>query len=139
MSGIVGVLGVRGETPDRSLFQTLTQFMAFRGPDAQQTWVGDGVAFGHALLSIEPPSANQQQPLSLDGKVWIVADARLDARADLFSELQSAGHPCPNDASDAELILRAYAAWGQACLEHLLGRLLFRHLGWESQVAVLRA
>ena len=125
MSGIVGVLGVQGETPDRSLLQALTKFMVFRGPDAQQTWVGDGVAFGHALLSIAPPSASEQQPLSLDGEVWIVADARLDARADLFSELQSAGHPCPRGAGDAELILRAYAAWGQACLEHLLGDFCF--------------
>jgi len=125
MSGIVGVLGVQGETPDRSLLQALTQFMAFRGPDAQQTWVGDGVAFGHTLLSIAPPSANQQQPFSLDGEVWIIADARLDARTDLFSELHSAGHPCPSGAGDAELILRAYATWGQACLEHLLGDFCF--------------
>jgi len=125
MSGIVGVLGVAGETPDSSLLQALTKFMAFRGPDAQQTWVGDGVAFGHALLSIAPPSANQQQPFSLDGEAWIVADARLDARADLLSELHSAGHACPTGAGDAELILRAYAAWGQACLEHLLGDFCF--------------
>ncbi len=125
MSGIVGVLGVQGETPDSSLLQALTKFMAFRGPDAQRTWVGDGVAFGHALLGIAPPSANQQQPLSLDGEVWIVADARLDARADLLSELHSAGHRCPRGAGDAELILRAYAAWGQACLEHLLGDFCF--------------
>ncbi|MFI5108154.1 MAG: asparagine synthetase B family protein [Terriglobales bacterium] len=125
MSGIVGVLGVQGETPDRSLLQAVTQFMAFRGPDAQQTWVGDGVAFGHALLSIATPSANQQQPFSLDGEVWIVADARLDACADLLSALHSTGHPCPRSAGDAELILRAYAAWGQACLEHLLGDFCF--------------
>ncbi|MGO9442896.1 MAG: asparagine synthetase B family protein [Terriglobales bacterium] len=125
MSGIVGVLGVQGETPDSSLLQALTKFMAFRGPDAQQTWVGDGVAFGHALLSIAPPSANQQQPLSLDSKVWIVADARLDARADLLSALHNAGHPSPGGAADAELILRAYAAWGQACLDRLLGDFCF--------------
>ena len=125
MSGIVGVLGVRGELPDGSLLQALTQCMAFRGPDAQQTWVGDGVGFGHALLSTASPSANEQQPLSLDDEVWIVADARLDARSDLLCELQSAGHACPKGARDAELILRAYAAWGEACLEHLLGDFCF--------------
>ncbi|MFZ3209957.1 MAG: asparagine synthase-related protein, partial [Terriglobales bacterium] len=125
MSGIVGVLGVQGETPDRSLLQALTKFMVFRGPDAQRTWVGKGVAFGHALLSIAPASANEQQPFSLDGEVWIVADARLDARTDLLSELHRAGDPCPSGAGDAELILRAYAAWGQVCLEHLLGDFCF--------------
>ena len=125
MSGIAGVLGVRGELPDSSFLRALTQCMAFRGPDAQQTWRGDGVGLGHALLSTASPSANEQQPLSLDGEAWIVADARLDARSDLLSELQSAGHACPKGARDAELILRAYTAWGEACIEHLLGDFCF--------------
>lgn len=93
MSGIVGVLGVEGETPDGCFLQVLTQVMAFRGPDAQQTWVGQGIGLGHALLNTWSVG-NEHQPLSLDGKVWIVADARLDARADLLSGLHSAGHPC---------------------------------------------
>jgi len=125
MSGIAGLVGVRGETPDSSFAQALTRFMAFRGPDAQQTWVGDGVALGHALLNTSSFAADEQQPLSLDGKVWIVADTRLDARTDLLSELHRAGHRCPESAGDAELILRAYAAWGPACLDHLLGDFCF--------------
>jgi asparagine synthase (glutamine-hydrolysing) len=125
MSGIVGVLGVGGELPDSSFLRALTQRMVFRGPDAQQTWVGDGIGFGHALLRTGSPSASEQQPLSLDGETWIVADARLDARSDLLSELQRADDACPKGASDAELILRAYAAWGEDCLEHLLGDFCF--------------
>ena len=125
MSGIVGVLSVGGKSVDRSFLQALTEFMAFRGPDGQQTWLGNRIGFGHALLSASPQSANEQQPLSLDGDVWIVADARLDARTELLLELQGAGHTCPKGADDAELLLRAYAAWGEACLEHLLGDFCF--------------
>jgi asparagine synthase (glutamine-hydrolysing) len=123
MSGIVGVVGVHGETPENSFLQALTHFMAFRGPEAQHTWAGDGIGLGHTLLSASP--FREHQPLTLDGKLWIVADARLDARADLLSGLQNAGHPCSGDAGDAELILRAYAAWGQECLDHLLGDFCF--------------
>jgi asparagine synthase (glutamine-hydrolysing) len=125
MSGIVGVLGVSGELPDSFFLQGLTQSMAFRGPDRQRSWVGDGIGLGHALLSTSPASAKEQQPLSLDGQVWIVADARLDARSELLCELHHAGHACPRDACAAELILRAYAAWGKACLEHFLGDFCF--------------
>jgi len=125
MSGIVGILSVRGEAVDSSFLQALTAFMAFRGPDTQQTWMGNGIGLGHTLLSTTPESANEQQPLSLDGNVWIVADARLDARADLLSELHHAGHAAPNGAGDAALILRSYAAWGEACLDHLLGDFCF--------------
>ena len=124
MSGIVGVLGVEGATPDGSLLQALTQFMAFRGPGAQHTWVGEGIGLGHALLNTWS-IPNEQQPLSLDGKTWIVADARLDARTDLLSAVHRAGESCSAGVSDAELILRAYAAWGQGCLERLLGDFCF--------------
>ena len=125
MSGIVGVLSVRGEPADRPLLQALTQQMAFRGPDAQHTWVDTSVGLGHALLSTTPESARERQPLSLDGKVWIVADARLDARGELVSKLLSARQACPEGAGDAELLLRAYAAWGEASLDHLLGDFCF--------------
>jgi asparagine synthase (glutamine-hydrolysing) len=125
MSGIVGVLSVGGESVDSSFLQALTEFMGFRGPDAQQTWIGKGIGLGHALLSTAPQAANEQQPFGLDGGLWIVADARLDARTGLLSELQSAGHTCPKGAGDAELILRAYAAWGEACLDRLLGDFCF--------------
>ena len=125
MSGIVGVLGIDGETPASSFLQALTRSMAFRGPDVQQIWVGKGIGLGHALLSIGSSSSVEQQPFSLNGELWIVADARLDGRAELLSKLHAAGDSCQRNAGDAELILRAYAAWGQACLEHLLGDFCF--------------
>ena len=37
----------------------------------------------------------------------------------------------PSDATDAELVLHAYAAWGEACPEHLLGDFAFAV--WDSR------
>ncbi len=125
MSGIVGVLGLQGELPGGPLLQSLTQSLAFRGPDRQQSWVSDRIGLGHALLTTSPQSSAEQQPLSLDGQLWVVADARLDARSELLSQLQSAGHEAPKCAGDAELILRAYAAWGESCLHHFWGDFCF--------------
>lgn len=125
MSGIVGILSLHGGPVDASLLQALTESMAFRGPDVQRVWRGEGIGLGHALLSVAPESAREEQPLSIDGGVWIVADARIDGRARLLSELQSAGQQCSQSAADAELMLGAYAAWGEACVDHLLGDFSF--------------
>jgi asparagine synthase (glutamine-hydrolysing) len=124
MSGIVGVLGVEGKTPDSFFLETLTRSMEFRGPDSQRTWLGDSVGFAHALLSTTSEPASEPQPLSLNG-VAIVVDSRLDGRRDLLRDLHSAGPACATRASDAELILHAYAAWDEACLQHLLGDFCF--------------
>ena len=116
MSGIVGVLSLRGERVEASLLRKLTESMAFRGPDARHSWIGEEIGLGHALLSVSSQSHGDPQPLSLDGELWIVTDARLDGRTDLLAALQRAGRACAAAASDAELILQAYAAWGEACV-----------------------
>src|SRR5580692_11705935 len=80
MSGIVGILHLDESPVDRNTLQALTDFLTFRGPDAQQIWVDGPVGFGHTLLKTAAEPETAPQPFSLDGAVWIVADARLRAR-----------------------------------------------------------
>ncbi len=58
------------------------------------------------------------------GDLTIVADVRLDNRAELAS-LLGLGAPANGAVSDAELILRAYQKWGADCASHLLGDFAF--------------
>jgi len=50
----------------------------------------------------------------------ITANARLDARDELIAKLSLHG-----SFTDAELILHAYAAWGEECVKHLIGDFAF--------------
>ena len=133
MSGIVGILNLDQSPVERDTLQRLTDFLTPRGPDAQQIWVdrdrngpgGQGpVGFGHTLLKTTAESENEHQPLSLDGATWIVADARLDARAELIDKLAGQSHDLAA-APDVELLLRAYFKWGENCVDHLLGDFAF--------------
>ncbi len=63
MSGIAGLLSLDGEPIDQHLLSRLTKFMQFRGPDAQETWNGGRVGFGHAMLRTTFES--QPAPVSL--------------------------------------------------------------------------
>ena len=59
------------------------------------------------------------------GRVWIVADARIDGRPELRSALADAGWAPDADVPDAELVVRAYLAWGPDCVHHLMGDFAF--------------
>jgi asparagine synthase (glutamine-hydrolysing) len=121
MSGIVGICHLDRAPVDRELLERMTNSLAFRGPDAQEIWIDGPVGFGHTLLRTTDEAEHEHQPLTLDGRVWIVADARVDARGELIAKLKTQGQTATLDVPDVELILRAYLAWGEACVENLLG------------------
>lgn len=131
MSGIVGIVNLDGAPVDRALLERMTEFMTFRGPDAQKVWSDGHVGFGHTLLKTTDESEREYQPYTLDGRAWIVADARVDARPDLIASLHSKGvEDVKADVTDVELILRSYQLWGEQCVQHLLGDFAFAI--WDS-------
>src|SRR5437867_2222826 len=125
MSGIVGILHLDGAPIDRALLRRMTDFMTFRGPDEQRIWVDGNVGFGHTLLRTTFESEHEHQPFTLDGHVFIVADARVDAQADLIAKLSAHGEKVKHGVTDVELLLRAYRVWGEDCVDHLLGDFAF--------------
>lgn len=125
MSGIVGIVNLDGAPVDRRVLQRMTDFLAFRGPDAQETWTDGHAGFGHTLLKTTFEAERERQPASLDGQVWITADARVDGRAELIEKLESKGTGELQRATDVELILHAYHVWGEGCVDHLIGDFAF--------------
>jgi asparagine synthase (glutamine-hydrolysing) len=132
VSGIVGILHLDGEPVDRALLGRMTEFMTFRGPDAQQIWVEGAIGFGHTMLRTTWEAEYEHQPFTLDGQVQVVADARIDDREVLAQKLEIAPLPSPpfegnadRVVTDVELILRAYLRWGEDCVQHLLGDFAF--------------
>jgi asparagine synthase (glutamine-hydrolysing) len=125
MSGIVGIVHRDGAPADRGLTEALTRFLSCVGPDARNTWSLESIALGHSLLATTRETRNESQPSSLEGKYWIVADARIDSRAELAAQLTNADRRVRPSATDAELILESYAAWGRECVERLRGDFAF--------------
>lgn len=125
MSGIVGIINMDGQPVDATLLRHMTDYMAYRGPDAQEIWIDGSVGFGHTMLRTTFESEKEHQPCTLDGRVWITADARIDAREELTAKLIAKGFTQLEDPTDPELILHAYNAWGQECANHLLGDFAF--------------
>jgi asparagine synthase (glutamine-hydrolysing) len=125
MSGIVGIAHLEGRPVDSDLLRRMANWLSFRGPDAQAIWADGSVGLGHALLAHTSDSQRERQPATLDRRTWIVADVRLDARRELLDALRSSGAQVNPSDTDPQLLLRAYEAWGETCLDHLLGDFAF--------------
>ena len=130
MSAIAGIFDRKGAPVQRALLRNLTHFLAYCGPDWRNTWFDGPIGFGHAALRTTRESLNEQQPASFDGQFWITADARLDGRDELRADIEKTGRGCGRLATDSELILLAYAAWGSECVHHLRGDFAFAV--WDS-------
>jgi asparagine synthase (glutamine-hydrolysing) len=125
VSGIVGIVNFDGEPVEPILLERMTNFLDFRGPDSKGTWIDGAAGLGHTLLRTTDESQHEEQPFTFDRKVWIVADARIDARDELVAKLTAKGRLASLDRPDVELILHAYSVWGHECLQHLLGDFAF--------------
>jgi asparagine synthase (glutamine-hydrolysing) len=125
MSGFVALFQRNGAPVDRPLLNGLTSFLSFRGPDAREVWHSGSIGLGHTLLRTSRSSANERQPVSIDGRCWIAADARLDGRGELRDALLGAGQRVERVATDAELILHSYSAWQDECVLRLRGDFSF--------------
>jgi len=135
VSGIVGIFDRSGARVERHLLCDLTHYLSFRGPDGREVWSEGLIGFGHTLLRTTRESGVEKQPACLDGRYWITADARIDCRAELGKSLSEAGNGVRQPVPDCELILRAYAAWGEECVEHLRGDFAFAI--WDARQKTL--
>jgi asparagine synthase (glutamine-hydrolysing) len=131
LSGIVGFFGRRDAPVDRPLLRSLAHYLSFRGPDAREVWAEGPIGFGHTLLRTTDESITERQPATLEGRYTITADARIDCRAELIGRLTNAGRNVRQNGPDSELILHAYAAWGEECVQHLRGDFAFAI--WDSR------
>jgi len=124
VSGFAAVVNFDGEPVDRALLDRMGRYLAFRGPDEQQVWVGgwnQNVGLVHAKFATTFEGEREHQPATVDGNTWISGHIRVDARDELRDRLNGKTRRDLLAATDAELLLHAYAASGTRCVDYLLG------------------
>lgn len=138
MSGFVVMWNLNGETADRRLLERLTATIAHRGPEGA-SYCNGPVGFGHRMSPAAPGSLPAALPLrDLRGDLCLAWDGRLDNREDLLGLLGAEGVHLRR-AGDAELVLKAYHAWGRDCPSRLLGDFAFvLHDGSKQALLAVR-
>jgi asparagine synthase (glutamine-hydrolysing) len=130
MSAIAGILRFDGTPVERGSVERITAAMASSGPDGTGHWYSGPVALGHCMLRTTHEALAETQPLANESQsIVLVFDGRLDNREELKVALNRLGILLRSE-TDAELVLRAYEAWGNASPQHLLGD--FAYALWDS-------
>ena len=125
MSTIAGVVYLDGRPCDPAVPQALAEALRHRSPDGTSVWIRGCAALVHGRLLATPEASHEHQPfVDASAGLAITFDGRLDNRDDLLLALD-AQHTGAPPAGDAELTLRAYLAFGPACVDRLLGEFAF--------------
>lgn len=145
MCGIAGILNFGGRPVAPRDIAAMTDALAHRGRDSARTVIGGGetpelsaypgIALGHRRLSIIDLSDSASQPMaSADGRLTLVYNGELYNYRELRRELEQAGQVFRTQ-SDTEVVLLAYAAWGEQCLSRFNG--MFAIALWDERARTL--
>ena len=125
MSGIAGVIHLDGPPVAAAGLEAMLAEMARRGPDRRQLLCQGTAGFGHALLATTPEARIESQPWQHpESGCVVVADSRLDNRAELARQLDLSGRPI-DKIGDGELLHAAWQRWGDGCADRLRGDFAF--------------
>jgi asparagine synthase (glutamine-hydrolysing) len=108
----------------------MTRLLAHRGPDGEGFYEGKELGLGHRRLAILDLTENGKQPMSYaEGRFWIVFNGEIYNFIELRDELEQHGHRFRSE-TDTEVILAAYAEWGEQSLLRFNGMWAFAI--WDS-------
>ena len=129
MCAIAGIIGLeaRPETVKKMLAT-----MERRGPDGQGVYADGPAALLHSRLAIiDPEGGRQPMALSFGGENYVlVYNGELYNTEEIRGELARLGHIFEGH-SDTEVLLHAYAQWGEECVHKCNG--IFAFGVWEEK------
>ncbi len=125
MCGITGIFETRGKGEiARDVLARMNESQHHRGPDEGSYHVEPGLGLGHRRLSIIDVATGQQPIFNEDGSVVVIYNGEIYNYQELIPELVALGHVF-RTKSDTEVIVHAWEAWGEACVERFRGMFTF--------------
>ncbi len=125
MCGICGEYRFDHQQPSLSRIERMLEKLRRRGPDNSGSYVDGKLAFGHRRLAIIDLSERANQPMvDQELNLVLVFNGTIYNYPELRRELSGRGYHFFSEG-DSEVILKAYAEWGESCVEHLHGMFAF--------------
>ncbi|MEW9838039.1 N-acetylglutaminylglutamine amidotransferase [Mesorhizobium marinum] len=125
MCGICGEIKFDGSAPSLEAVSSMMAVLQPRGPDGAGIVSHAGAAFGHRRLKIIDLSQKAQQPM-VDAAlgITITFNGCIYNYPELRRELEAMGYSFFSEG-DTEVIVKAWHAWGEHCVERFHGMFAF--------------
>jgi len=124
MCGIYGLLKFDGSPVDPAEMRAMGAVIPHRGPDDEGMYIDGSCGIGMRRLSIIDLAGGHQPIGSADGTCWVVCNGEVYNFRELRAELEACGQRFKT-GSDTEVILHAYARFGDAFTSKLNGMYAF--------------
>lgn len=135
MCGIAGIINLDGKPVDKDLLMRMTDAIAHRGPDGEGFYTNGCIGLGHRRLAVIDLSVAASQPMLTEDHRYVLSyNGEIYNFRELRSELETLRHKF-RSSSDSEVVLHAYAEWGDACVERFNG--MFALAIWDSEAKEL--
>ena len=119
MCGINGIIFKKSEV-DFTKIINMNNMLQHRGPDSKGSMSYKNLLLGHTRLSILDTSTKGSQPMSNDGRFWIVYNGEVYNYLELKEELIKKNYKFYTN-TDTEVILCAFKEWGVKCFQKFNG------------------
>ena len=131
MCGICGELRVDSQAADMGAVKRMLSKLERRGPDHEGHYAQGAVALGHRRLSVIDLSSASNQPWIDEALgLALVFNGAIYNYKELRAELIGEGFSFVSDG-DTEVVLKAYAAWGESFATRLQG--MFAIAVWDQK------
>ncbi len=125
MCGICGELRFDHQLPDPKTIGRMMGQLVRRGPDSEGMFRDGPLALGHRRLAIIDLTEHAHQPMRDEAlQLALVFNGTIYNYRELRTELAGLGYDFFSEG-DSEVILKAYHAWGENCLERFYGMFAF--------------
>jgi asparagine synthase (glutamine-hydrolysing) len=125
MCGIAGILSYAGAPPPAiDELSRMIGAIRHRGPDGLGIYRDAHLGLAHARLSIVDHEGGAQPMSDASGEIWVSYNGEIYNHVELRAELESRGYTF-RTRSDTEVLLAAYRAFGDACVERFEGQFAF--------------
>jgi asparagine synthase (glutamine-hydrolysing) len=125
-----GLAGFAGSGGSAEALRKMAKAIERRGPDDDGFFEAPGVGFGFRRLSIIDVGGGHQPLSNEDGSVQVMLNGEIYGFQRLRDALLADGYRFKTK-SDTEVIVHAYAKWGDACFEKLDG--MFAIAIWDAR------
>jgi asparagine synthase (glutamine-hydrolysing) len=129
--GIAGIYDLAGGAIAPPLLMRMTDALAHRGPDGVGHYADGPIGLAHRRLAIIDLSPAGSQPMANEtGDVVLTFNGEIYNYLKLRLELEALGYRFRSQC-DTEVLLHAYEAWGEGCLERFNG--MFAFAVWDAR------